>query len=569
MNSLWNSTYIVVDVETTGSHAERNRLMEIGCVEVSGGEVVGRYGSLINPHQFIPQFIANMTGITNEAAFNAPEARKALREAAPYLYKEGAVFVAHNVGFDYGFVKASFEREGLPFPDMPKLCTLKLARRLLPKGMKKNVGALAAYFGIKIKNRHRALGDAEATAQILLELLEIAEREHGLTTLEELLAFQSKETTKYYSAPPAKDRVSAKLQELPDSPGVYYFYGRTKRVIYVGKAKSLRDRVSSYFRPGSLTSRKMVELVGDICDVNWENTGSELEALILESREIKRLTPRYNTLAKRYRHFPFIKISRDNDFPFVEKCYDIEDDGAEYFGPFRNSYTAEELVETINKNFRLRKCEKDLKPSKKINPCIYYEMNKCLAPCAGLATRDDYEEELNAARKYLSGFSEGIIKGLEAKMTEAADALNFELAATFKQSIYELRKIFARKKEVSTSINDNNLIALLTNCERERTIDLYMIKEGKLIRHETVGSRAPLKNALGAIKSIYFNGLTLKKMSLEDIDEVKIVSSWLYRNKELSKIIYLSAKSESDIIDEFTKEVRNFDFSQAAPAVTE
>jgi DNA polymerase-3 subunit epsilon len=156
MKSIWDVPFIVVDVETTGSDPVKNRIMDIACVSTIKGEIVSNFSSLINPHQFIPTFISKMTGISNEMAFSAPESREVLPTVAQIFSDPFAVFVAHNYKFDLSFDQQTFLRSGMEFPDIPKLCTLKLARRLLPKDHKKNVGALAKYFNVPIINRHRA-----------------------------------------------------------------------------------------------------------------------------------------------------------------------------------------------------------------------------------------------------------------------------------------------------------------------------------------------------------------------------------------------------------------------------
>ena len=192
MTSFWDYKYIVTDVETTGANSDKNRITEIACVVVQSGEIVHEFSSLINPHQFIPPFISNMTGIHNDMVYNAPEYSDILPKIQEILNQKNAVFVAHNVQFDWSFLQNAFWREKIQFPTIPQICTLKIARSLFPQNMKKNVGALAEYFHYPLKDRHRALGDAKATALILIEFLELLESDHGFNTLEEVLHFQSK-----------------------------------------------------------------------------------------------------------------------------------------------------------------------------------------------------------------------------------------------------------------------------------------------------------------------------------------------------------------------------------------
>ncbi|MFY8160731.1 MAG: PolC-type DNA polymerase III [Candidatus Kapaibacteriota bacterium] len=202
MVSIWESPFLVVDVETNGSDPLKNRITEIACLKVQGGEIIEEYSSLVNPHQFIPPFISQMTGITNEMAFKAPEAKVVVPHLKRLMPDDKTIFVAHNVKFDWSFVRHTFMRENESLDELNQLCTYKLARKLLPNDMKKNVGALATFFNINMKNRHRAFDDAKATALILLELLEIAESEHGINSLHELLSFQNKRNNVYKFSKP-------------------------------------------------------------------------------------------------------------------------------------------------------------------------------------------------------------------------------------------------------------------------------------------------------------------------------------------------------------------------------
>lgn len=559
MSSIWDTVFVVVDVETTGSDPDKNRITEIACVKLQGGEIISEFSSLVNPHQFIPAFIANMTGISNEMAFKAPEAEHVLPKAADFFKAHKTVFVAHNANFDWSFIQKSFIRAGITPLETPRLCTLKLARRVLDKSMKKNVGALADFFSVPIFDRHRAYGDAKATAFILLELLEILEQEHNVTTMEELIAFQNR-TVKHYN-PVAKvlEKVEDKLDGLPAEPGVYYFTDKNDNILYIGKAKVLKDRVRSYFRNGSLMSRKIADLVKRIHDIKWNSTGSELSALLLESKEIKQHQPPFNVVAKKYRNYPFIKLRTDNDYPVLEKCYEIADDKCEYFGPFRSGYLVDEILNSVDKKFKIRKCDDKLHPDPKNKPCFYFHIERCGAPCSLKQTKDEYAEEIRKVRFFLGGFTDGIINQLETKMLDFADTMNFEKAALVRNQIFELRKIFERQKLVPASINSNNLIIILPGSEREKTVEVLFIHAGKLADHKTIGRKAPLNSIKNFIHETYYNGNNGSRFQYTqaDIDELRIINSWLYKQRDTGRYIYIEGRIKDDILNEFEHEVRN------------
>ncbi len=557
MNSFWDATFVVVDVETTGSDTFRNRITEVALLVVQGGEIVDEFSSLVNPHQFIPTFIQNMTGITNEMAFKAPEPKEVFSKAFKYFNQPNTIFVAHNVRFDYNFMMESFRREiGEPF-EKPLLCTLKLAKKLLPKDLKKNVGSLANFFNIPIINRHRAFGDAEATTYILFELLERAEAEHSIYELEDLLRFQNKQNNNFKTAPDIIQKHEHSLKKLPEESGVYYFKNEHGVPLYIGKAKSLKERVKTYFQAGEVTSKKIADLVKSIDTIEWKETNTELEALLLESKEIKKYFPPFNVQQKRYKSYPLLKITNE-DFPRIEKCFHFDDDGAEYFGPFRSRYLVDEIIDSIEKKFNLRKCVEPIIPNEKTEPCIYYQIKRCGAPCADKISKEDYKSELDKVKYYLSGFGNGIINQLELKMQDYAANLDFERAAIIRDQIAELKVILTRNDNVSTSVSDNNLILIIPNSKIEKMVDVFFIKSGKLKHSESIGRKQALHNIFGTLYQIYFaKNNDSQNYSIEDIDELRIINSWLYKQKNVGRYIYTDNKTNNQLCFEFEQIVRN------------
>ncbi len=561
MSNIWEAPYAVVDVETTGSDPKENRITEIACVKVIDGEIADEYSSLINPHQFIPPFISRMTGITNEMAYNAPEPLGVLKEINSIISIPNTIFTAHNVNFDWNFVRYSLYRHKMNAPIVDMLCTLKLARKLVGRGYKKNVGDLARYFGIGMSNRHRALGDARATAMILLELLDIVSHEHSIDTIEELLVFQNKRIQNHMLSKKSYSRVESKLSSLPSGPGVYYFLNKNRNIIYVGKAKCLKDRIRSYFNDSSVASRKIAELVNNIYDITWETTSNELSALILESKEIKRIKPMYNSAGKRNRKFPFIKISNSDKYPTLEISYDLNDSDAEFFGPIKGPAFVEEILKEIDKNYKVRVCGGGFSHSQGGNPCLYYFIEKCKAPCTGEVSADEYKFELDKVRFYLSGFSGGILKRLEEKMRQYSDNFEFENAALIKTSIDELKRLFDNKSELPSSVNNSNILLIMPEDERSKTVSLYLIKYGKLMDFVTVGRKADLSNVNKIVSSLFFNGQPgVKAFSADDITEMRIVSSWIHRNEDSATFLYPDGEKEESFIAGLERQIRNFTF---------
>ncbi|MEZ4689457.1 MAG: exonuclease domain-containing protein [Ignavibacteria bacterium] len=377
--NIFDTTFIVCDVETTGLSAYDNRVTEVAFIKVRNGEILGKYTTLVNPGQHIPREITNLTGISNEDVFN----KQSFDEIAPDIIdfigdpeEENIVFTGHNVGFDYKFIQQSFFRAGLRF-EMRSLCTCKLARRLLRRLKSKSLSNVAAYYDIKIKKAHRAYDDALATTKILLNFLEILTEEHEFEDINEVLRFQNTKIYNNENKSPLLKRLKLTLKDFPRSPGVYFMKAKDGEIIYIGKAKSLRERISSYFRYNSELPVKIRRLINNIAAIEYEVTNSELSALILESKLIKQHKPRFNSAIKRFRYHPYLKIDVQNDYPRIEKVYEIENDGANYYGPFRSGLTVNRLLKDIDDEFKLRKCDyKKLKPSREHSTCMYYEMKK-------------------------------------------------------------------------------------------------------------------------------------------------------------------------------------------------
>ncbi|HTF16645.1 MAG TPA: exonuclease domain-containing protein [Chryseolinea sp.] len=276
--------YAIVDIETTGGYAEKHRITEVAIYHHDGLQITDAYHTLVNPGRDIPQFITGLTGITTEMVFHAP----AFEEIADEVLKrlQGKVFVAHNVHFDYAFLKKEFEQVGVNLQSK-KLCTVRLSRKIIPGLRSYSLGSLAESLGIQITNRHRAGGDAAATAKIFDQLLRRDRDGHILKSLKR----GSGETV----LPPnlAKDEFDG----LPALPGVYYFLNERGSVIYVGKAINIKKRIAGHFT-GEAREWSRSKIRNEIHHVTFELTGNELIALILEAQEIRRLWPKYNQAQK-------------------------------------------------------------------------------------------------------------------------------------------------------------------------------------------------------------------------------------------------------------------------------
>ena len=374
--------YAIVDIETTGGYAASNRVTEIAIILYDGRNVTKRYATLINPGVAIPSYITGLTGITNQMLENAPSFEQVSEEIMGYL--QGNIFVAHNVHFDYSFLKKEFSLTGVSF-NMKKLCTVRLSRKLVPGLSSYGLGNLAKYLDVSIHDRHRARGDAEATVQIFHILLERDKNNY----IKDFLKHNSKETT----LPPNLPKEN--FEGLPTSTGVYYFHNANGEIIYVGKAKDIKKRVTGHFS-GTGGSWGNANIRNDIHHISYELTGSELIALLYEADEIKRLWPKYNKAGKTvYRSWGIYSFTDQKGYIRLEIGK-----RKKYLTPVQEFYSMAEAREQLSLMVR----ENDLCPKlcgiqKTKQGCYNYQLGTCLGACVDKETSHSYNDRLMDALK--------------------------------------------------------------------------------------------------------------------------------------------------------------------------
>jgi DNA polymerase-3 subunit epsilon len=532
--------FIVVDVETTGGKANEHRMTEIAMCVVEDDDIVRRYESLMNPRQPIPDFIQLMTGINEDMVRDAPDEDAVIPTIAAELgaTDQVVVFVGHNVGFDWSFVSHAIQRMGDPVPDVPRLCTCRLSRRLSTGLAKHNLGVVAEHYGCPITARHRAMGDTEATAKVLIKLIERARLEHDAATLGDLIELQhaQRPLAPTKSNQKVKQLLAPRLAELPDEPGVYYFLNTKKNTLYIGKAKSLRDRVRQYFHEGPLHGRSVQKMIRYIRHIEWEVTGTELGAMLLESREIKTKRPLHNRASLEYHAPAFLKITNE-DFPRLELVHRIDDDGGEYFGPFRSQRMAERIRDMVVREHQLRTCNGALFPHADVRPCFDYHIKRCLGPCALHQTIDDYRRAIDDARKFLMNVESGAIGRLSMQMEEAAMDLDFERAAMLRDGIREIERATLHGNDRPLAITDTNVVIMIPTSDRYATVEVYALRAGRLMYQRVIGTAAPREQLIDMLVDVFDRPAPRGGFTDRELDELQIITSWLYRRRERATTI--------------------------------
>ena len=370
--------YAIVDIETTGGHASANGITEIAICIHDGKKVVKRFETLVNPYKEIPIYISALTGITNEMVQSAPPFEDVAADV--YHLIHGKIFVAHNVNFDYSFVRYHLAAAGYDL-QCNKLCTVRLGRKILPGLPSYSLGRLCRHLGIDNESRHRAAGDAEATAELFTLLLNSDSDGHIKNAL--------KQNSKEQLLPPNLPKTD--VDQLPYGPGVYYFHDQKGKVIYVGKAKNIKKRVSSHFT-GNNPGLQRQEFLRNICQVTYQVCGTELIAFVLEAIEIKRLWPKYNRSLKRFEN-AYCLYAFEDQRGYLRLAVDKR---RKYSDPI---YTCNSLLEGYNLLNKLIEafslCPKLCFIQKNNDPCMGANGSSCA--CEGVEPVDDYNKKVNTA----------------------------------------------------------------------------------------------------------------------------------------------------------------------------
>ncbi len=376
--------YAVVDIETTGGYASGNGITEISILVYNGNEVVDTFESLINPGQTIPAYIEALTGISNDMVENAPT----FEQVAPHIYAmlQNKVFVAHNVNFDFSFVRHHLAQSGFEL-QCKKLCTVRLSRKLFPGHVSYSLGKLCGALNIDLNNRHRAGGDAAATVILLGMLLKADE--------EGIIAQALSRGSKDQALPPHLPKSQVDL--LPQSPGVYYFKNQKGEVIYVGKAKNIKKRVCSHFT-GNNTGKQRQDFLHHIHHVDFEVCGTELMAFILEAAEIKRLWPANNKALKHFEQ-KYCLFSFEDQNGYLRLGIDLYKKQYNRLFSFNSLLDGHNLLRTLIKEHKL--CERLCFIQKNRTACTAHTAGNCSGACIGKESAACYNVRVKYAMKAL------------------------------------------------------------------------------------------------------------------------------------------------------------------------
>jgi DNA polymerase-3 subunit epsilon len=467
--SLADTTFVVLDLETTGGAADGAGVTEIGAVKVRGGEELGVFATLVNPGERIPAFITVLTGITDAMLAPAPTIETVLPSLLEFL--RGAVLVAHNAPYDVGFLKAACARHGYPWPAPRVLDTAAIARRALTRDEVPNrkLGTLAQFFHAAVQPTHRALDDARATVDVLHGLIERM-GSFRVHTLGDAIEFAKAVT-------PTQRRQRHLADGLPHTPGVYVFRAADDRPLYVGTSKDIATRVRSYFTASEKRAR-ISEMLGAAARVEAVECAHALEAEVRELRLIAAHAPPYNRRSKYPERVVWLKLTTEA-YPRLSVVRRLADDGAAYLGPFSSRRTAELAAAGVYDALPLRQCGHTLSVRTPTPACALAELGKCPAPCEHKITPEAYAiAAADPFRTAVHGDPEPVVRALLVRIEALAGRQRYEEAAVLRSRLIALLRATVRMQRLAGLTKLSEIVAA-----RRDTIggwEISVVRHGRL-----------------------------------------------------------------------------------------
>lgn len=363
--------------------------------------------------------------------------------------------------------------------------------------------------------------------------------------------------------------IEQELKKLPDKPGVYIMHDAADEIIYVGKAVNLKNRVRQYFRPSHDEGPKKAKMVTQIRRFEYIITDSELEALVLECNLIKEHRPKYNTMLRDDKTYPYIKVTLGEDFPRVLFSRLIRKDKSKYFGPYTSAGAVKDTIELIQKMYQIRTCSRNLpKDIGKDRPCLNYHIKKCNAPCQGYISKEEYRKSIDMVLSFLNGNYQPVLKDLETRMMQASDQMEFERAIEYRELLNSVKQIAQKQKITSFDGEDKDIIAL-ANDERDAVVQVFFIRGGKLIGQEHFYVRVAAEDSEGQVlttfvKQFYSGTPFLPKeiMLSAEIEDIPVIEEWLSAKRGARVYIRVPQKGMKEKLVELAKKNAELVLSQ-------
>ncbi|WP_143321481.1 excinuclease ABC subunit UvrC [Clostridium sp. HBUAS56010] len=354
--------------------------------------------------------------------------------------------------------------------------------------------------------------------------------------------------------------IEEELKKLPSQPGVYIMHDKRDEIIYVGKAISLKNRVRQYFQSSRNKTSKIEQMVSRIARFEYIITDSELEALVLECNLIKEHRPRYNTMLKDDKTYPYIKVTVYEDFPRILFSREMKKDKSKYFGPYTSAGAVKDTIELIHKIYQIRTCNRNLpKDIGKERPCLYYHIKQCSAPCQGYISKEEYYKSINQALEFLGGKYSPVMGMLEEKMQKASDEMDYEKAIEYRDLLNSVKQIAQKQKITDSGMEDRDIIAMAKD-EKDAVVQVFFVREGRLIGrehfHVTIGAAEDNQQILTSFVKQFYAGTPFIPKELwvqTGLEEESVIGEWLTAKRGQKVKIMVPLKGQKERLVELAE----------------
>ena len=354
--------------------------------------------------------------------------------------------------------------------------------------------------------------------------------------------------------------IEDELKKLPSQPGVYLMHDAKDEIIYVGKAVSLKNRVRQYFQSSRNKSAKIEQMVSRIARFEYIVTDSEMEALVLECNLIKEHQPRYNTMLKDDKAYPYIKVTVGEDFPRVMLARTMKKDKNRYFGPYTSAGAVKDTIDLIHKLYKIKTCSRNLpRDTGKERPCLNYHIKQCDAPCQGYISKEEYGENIRQVLEFLNGRYDGVLKNLEEKMKAASDAMDFEKAIEYRDLLSSVKKVAQKQKITSSNMEDRDIIAMARD-DMDAVVQVFFVREGKLIGRDhfrmSVATAETKGQILSSFVKQFYAGTPFLPKELwvqYELEDMELIGQWLSARKGQKVRITVPKKGDKERLVELAE----------------
>jgi len=354
--------------------------------------------------------------------------------------------------------------------------------------------------------------------------------------------------------------IEDELKKLPSQPGVYLMHDAKDEIIYVGKAVSLKNRVRQYFQSSRNKSAKIEQMVSRIARFEYIVTDSEMEALVLECNLIKEHQPRYNTMLKDDKAYPYIKVTVGEDFPRVMLARTMKKDKNRYFGPYTSAGAVKDTIDLIHKLYKIRTCSRNLpRDTGKERPCLNYHIKQCDAPCQGYISKEEYGENIRQVLEFLNGRYDGVLKNLEEKMKAASDDMDFEKAIEYRDLLSSVKKVAQKQKITSSNMEDRDIIAMARD-DMDAVVQVFFVREGKLIGRDhfrmSVATAETRGQILSSFVKQFYAGTPFLPKELwvqYELEDMELIGQWLSARKGQKVRITVPKKGDKERLVELAE----------------